>query len=475
MKKLLKSVKNAWKAVKKTAKWVQNHRPLVLIVVITLLLMLLCGCIGGSCGAALAMAAVVVPGVEGGKHVVDGPLTTDLTREEAPELLLNEIDREIVKIRPMATPIDQLSRHAGAKHSGSMVVDYYNVDTKPTSAKTVKLYDEDDVPDPCRPKLYTEQDRIFDVSDTILVKGMKGYEADGKTESDHELVLYVIGRDDVGGGIIVEAVNGKNTETLTNIVPTIQEGTVLIRMGRAATELDVMSPQFEALPQKAQNFCQIFKMQIEQSTLQRLSNKEVGWSLNDQEEAAVYDMRLGMEKSFLFGKKARVWDPVKKESIMLTGGIWSQAGKEFAYDTFSSDVIVDLMRTAFTGNAGSKRKVLIGGSGLISALNKQDYTKVITAGESVAKWGIDFTELRSKFGTLYVLMSEVFDECGRSDDGIIIDPDYLQKYVHLPFSTESLNLKASGVRNVDATVLTEASCLVLRYPKAHVRVVKREE
>ena len=148
MKKLLKSVKNAWKAVKKTAKWVQNHRPLVLIVVITLLLMLLCGCIGGSCGAALAMAAVVVPGVEGGKHVVDGPLTTDLTREEAPELLLNEIDREIVKIRPMATPIDQLSRHAGAKHSGSMVVDYYNVDTKPTSAKTVKLYDEDDVPDP---------------------------------------------------------------------------------------------------------------------------------------------------------------------------------------------------------------------------------------------------------------------------------------------------------------------------------------
>ncbi len=473
MKKLLKSVKNAWKAVKKTAKWVQNHRPLVLMVVITLLLMLLCGCIGGSCGAALAMAAVVVPGTEGGKHVVDGPLTTDVTREEAPELLLNEIDREIVKIRPMATPIDQLSRHAGAKHSGSMVVDYYNVDTKPTSAKTVKLYDEDDVPDPTKPKLYTEQDRIFDVSDTILVKGMKGYEADGTTESEHELVLYVIGRDDVSGGIMVEAVNGKNTENNTNIVPTIQSGTVLIRMGRAATELDVMSPQFEALPQKAQNFCQIFKMQIEQSTLQRLSNKEVGWSLNDQEEAAVYDMRLGMEKSFLFGKKARVWDPVKKESIMLTGGIWSQAGKEFGYDAFSSDVIVDLMRTAFTGNAGSKRKVLIGGSGLISALNKQDYTKVITAGESVAKWGIDFTELRSKFGTLYVLMSEVFDECGRQDDGIIIDPDYLQKYVHVPFSTESLNLKASGVRNVDATVLTEASCLVLRYPKAHVRVVKR--
>ena len=34
----------------------------------------------------------------------------------------------------MSTPIDQISRFAGSKHSGSMVVDYYSVDTKPTTA-----------------------------------------------------------------------------------------------------------------------------------------------------------------------------------------------------------------------------------------------------------------------------------------------------------------------------------------------------
>ena len=130
------------------------------------------------------------------------------------------------------------------------------------------------------------------------------------------------------------------------------------------------------------------------------------------------------------------------------------------------------MRQAFTGNAGSKRKILIGGSGLIGRLNKLDYHRVITATDTVTKWGIDFTELRSKFGTLYVLLSEVFDECGMEDNGMIIDPDYLQKYVHQPFSAETLNLKASGVRNVDATVLTETSCLVLRYPMAHMRIIR---
>ena len=134
---------------------------------------------------------------------------------------------------------------------------------------------------------------------------------------------------------------------------------------------------------------------------------------------------------------------------------------------------VELMREAFTGNKGSKRKVLIGGSRLMGYLSNLDYDRVVMSRESVSKWGIDFTEIRSKFGTLYLLLSEVFDECGMSECGLVLDPDYIQKYVHVPFSTEALNLKSSGLRNTDALVLTEASCLVLRYPKAHMRIVRR--
>ena len=217
-------------------------------------------------------------------------------------------------------------------------------------------------------------------------------------------------------------------------------------------------------------------MQVEQSTLQRLSNKEIGWTMSDQEEAAVYDMRMGMEKSFRFGSARQIWDNNKKEYVYFTGGIWKQAGKEHYIETtngITADGIIELMREAFTGHAGSKRKILIGGSGLISSISKLDYNRVLTAGQHVSKWGIDFTELRSKFGCLYLLLSEVFDEVGMEDCGIIIDPEYLQKYTHIPFSTEQLNLKKSGVRNVDALVMTEASCLVLRYPKAHMRVLTR--
>lgn len=468
------SIKNTIQRAKNARTWMKNNRQLLLLLLAIVIMLILGGCIAGEHSAMLAM---VIAGVADGKHVVDEPLTTDLANETSPGLLLNEIDQQIVKVRPMATPIDQLSRCAGSKHAGSMIVDYYNVDTKPTKTTTLQDYDEptaqsvDD--ESVKAEIRTAKNEMFDVSDTILVQGVFGYEPDGVTSSSQELVLYVIARGD-NNELKVLAVNGKKIGDVQGCVPSIPAGTTLIRMGRAATELDVMSPQFEAMPRKAQQFCQIFKMQVEQSTMQKIANKEVGWTMNDQEEAAIYDMRLGMEKCFLFGVKGRIWDSTKKENVMLTGGIWRQAGKEFVYDDegFTQGSIVDLMREAFTGNAGSKRKILIGGSELIGQLNKLDYQRVVTSTDTVTKWGIDFTEIRSKFGTLYVLLSEVFDECGMASEGMVIDPEYLQKYTHQPFSAETLNLKASGVRNVDATVLTETSCLVLRYPKAHMRIVK---
>ena len=306
----------------------------------------------------------------------------------------------------MATPIDQLSRWAGSKKSGSMVVDYYSVDTRPTSTKVTRSVEgcSDNVGASRFQKvqLPVENADLFEASETVLVRGVGGYKPDGKTKSNQDLVLYVLRKSEDGASISAVTVNGQTIGEFENCIPTIPEGTMLVRMGRAASELDVQTPQFEALPQKSQNYCQIFKMQIEQSTLQKIANKEVGWTFSDQEEAAIYDMRLGMEKNFLFGVKSRVEDPGKHETIMLTGGIW---------------------------------------------------------------------EMHSKFGKLYILLSEVFDECGMEYNGMIIDPEYLQKYSHIPFTTEQLNLKQAGVRNTDALVLTEASCMTLRYPKAHLRII----
>ena len=264
--------------------------------------------------------------------------------------------------------------------------------------------------------------------------------------------------------------------TTTLLVPSVKasDGGSLVRMGRAAAELDVMTAQFEALPRKETNYCQIFKTQVEQSTFMKIANKEVGWSFSDQEEAAIIDMRMGMERSFLFGCKSIITDPNKQEDILLTGGIWNQTDNTFEYSSLTTEQqLVALCKAAFTNSADSSRKVLIEGTGLIEQLHNIDHTRMITSERAVTKWGLDFTEIHYKFGTLYVLLSEVFDQCGMPDAGMVIDPEYITKYSHVPFRTERLDLRSAGVRNTDAIVITEASCLVLRFPNSHMRIVKK--
>lgn len=393
-------------------------------------------------------------GVSNGTHLSGLPLTTEIADIAAPGLLTNAIDKAVVKIRPMATPIDQISRMGHVRSVDSMDVDYYSVDTRVDSDSVLSAVESSESTDgnPLYLLIVAHPSR-FEATETFAYG-----------ESGVENVGYVVEKN-ADGTLLCASVKGDLSD--------LSSGGRIIRMGRAATQLDVQSPQFSALPVKNTNYCQIFKMQIEQSVVMKLSHKEIGWDFTDQQEAAVYDMRMGMEKQFLFGKKAKVYDPRKQETVTFTGGIWDQAGKDIdvSLEDFDSRALVDLLRNAFTDNSGSRRKVLVAGSELIATLNRIENTHVITARDQVTAWGIDFSELQSKFGRLYVVFSDIFDVMGMPGNGIIIDPEYIQKHVFIPFNAERLDLRGSGQRNTEAMVLTEASCLTLRYPDAHARVI----
>lgn len=399
------------------------------------------------------------------EQVIGQPLTTQTAQSASPSLLINDVDNRITHLRPMATPVDQLSRHAASRHCKSMTVDYYAVATRPDSTMLLEDFSGREMAAGGACELRVADPGCFELSETMMFPGVM--------TDNGPLEMYVQSTND--GLVKAIPVNLPVTDGKVTM-PDIDSGVTALRMGRAAAELDVQTSQFEALPTKQSNYCQIFKAQIEQSTLMRAANKEVGWTFSDQEEVAIYDMRLGMERSFLFGHKARIVDPEKKSEVFLTGGIWHQAGKEVQYaaGALNSAAWIKVMSAAFTGHAGSARKILIAGTGLIEQLSVMDgQQRVMLPGDVVTRWGLDFTEMHSKFGTLYVIHSEVLDNCGHRNDGLIIDPEYLTKYVHVPFGATTLDLRTSGQRNTEAVVLTEVSCLVLRYPDAHVRVIGR--
>lgn len=55
-----------------------------------------------------------------------------------PNFYMDEVDERIVKIRPMATPLDQISRYAKSSNSGSFEVKYYDVGTRETKCTLKK-------------------------------------------------------------------------------------------------------------------------------------------------------------------------------------------------------------------------------------------------------------------------------------------------------------------------------------------------
>ena len=412
----------------------------------------------------------------------DGILTETVGRELAdPEMYQKDIDERITKIRPMATPVDQISRFATLQQASSFEVKYYSVGTRPVKTTLTEAVQAS--PSATSVALTVADPDMFTLDDTIRVVDVKavtdyrGTAYDQTDPSTPDLCLCVCGKTSQGQPIVY-AVNGNVVNRQSIGVPDIPVNTVLIRMGKSCGELDVQTGRFNNLPTSELQYCQNFMAQIEQSTLDKIANKEVNWGFSDLEEDSIYDMRLAMENSFLFGDMNMVKHTTKDGMAQwFTKGIWWQAGKDIevgttvdGVTTITDNDLVDISRDLFVGTGiGNKRKVLLCGSDFLAALSKIDSDK-FRLKDTVEVWNLKFKSWETDFGEILAMHDELFDMNGMADCAFALDPEFLTKKTHLSWSRNILDLKKAGVRNTDAVVIQEISCLYLRYAKAHARL-----
>ena len=413
------------------------------------------------------------------------------TGDDNPEFYSKDIDKKITKIRPMATPIDQISRFATAEKANSFEVKYYAVGTRPikTSVKTATSKSTG-----TSMKLEVEDPSMFTLDDTIRVVGTKAitdYRGAAYTtykgKAIPDLELCVCGKAD-DGQPLVYAVNGEIVDNQPIGVPALKKGAILVRMGKSCGELDVQTGRFNNLPTSEVQYCQNFMIQVEQSTFDKLAAKEVDWNFSDLEEDTIYDMRLAMENTYLFGDMGKI-NHVTKDGMAqwFTKGLWWMAGKdiEIGHIATAEDLkkdynegevvitdneLVDISKDLFVGTGiGNKRKVIIAGSDVVTALSKIKSEK-FRLKDSVEVWNMKFKSWETDFGELDVIHSELFDLNGMSDSAFALDPEFLKKKVHLSWARNVLDLKKAGIRNTDAVVIQEVACLYLTNPKAHARL-----
>lgn len=469
------------KQIKNVSGWVWNL-VLTLIALVT-----------GAHSGVLMAAASALPDAgktnsgEGGVNSTPEGIATE-TQGRAdgdPEMYTKDIDKRIVKIRPMATPIDQISRYAKAQPSDSFEVKYYSVGTRPISCKT-----NDDVSAQASGSsvaLPVSDANMFTLDDTIRVVGIKGVYDESGTAYDQDdencpdLVLCVCGRDSSTSMPVVYAVNGAlDGNSKPTYVPAIPSGTTLVRMGKACGELDVQTGRFNNIPTAEVQYCQNFMVQVEQSTFDKIAAKEVDWSFSDIEEDGIYDMRLAQENTFLWGVKNCIHHTTKNGmATWFTGGIWYMAGKDIEVGEWdfqkkcaviSDENLVDITKDLFVGTGiGNKRKILFCGSDMLSAFSKIKSDK-FRLKDTVEVWNLKFKSWDTDFGEVLTIHHELFDANGMSDCGFALDPEYLTKKTHVSWSRNILDLKKAGIRNTDAVVIQEVACLYLRYAKAHARM-----
>lgn len=412
--------------------------------------------------------ATVVP--VGGGAVNAAMTTATQTREDSRNLLLDTIDEKVTKIRPHDVVLDTISRHIGdVKTVNNQIYRHYAIDVIDlvTTVKDAVSGTPEQV------ALSTNNNEIFASEQTIKVEGVKGYKEDGTTlDPVRELMLYVVGKDTSGKPLVV-AVNGQKTGNKI-LIPNIGQGTKLVRMGRAGSETQIQTDPYSGVPTDWNQYLQKFMAQIEVSDIFERADKEADWSFTDMEEEAIFDMKRTMNVTLWCGVRYRLKTKnahtQKAEDIYFTEGIWSQAGKDFSFNGQPIDAknLVTLMKHAFTGNASGKRKLLLCGSDVIEQLEQVEYDKTVKLGDKQTIYGLDVSNIISKFGTLSVVHDQTLDDMGMSKKFFVLDVDFLRK-VTMGWRVNEFDFRKSGQADADGRGLMEICGLVLKNPNAHSR------
>jgi hypothetical protein len=435
-----------------------------------MIILLLCGVFG--IVDAGAMTADVINPSGGGAVDTNAAISATETHANSENLLLDTIDDKVVLIRPYDVSLDTISRRiTDVRKSNNQTVRHYAIDVIDLTATLSTAYTTSSGVK--QTALSTSNDSIFASEQTIFCIGVNGYKEDGSTvDAGNDLMLYVIGKDS-SGKPIVTAANGTGADR--QVIPSIAANTVLVRGGRAGSESQISTDPYSGVPTDFEQYLQKFIAQVEMTTIFERADKEVEWTFTDAEEEALFDLRRTQNSTYWKGIKSRIKvknaHTQKAEDVYFTRGIWQQAGKDFSFGNVVPDAtsLVALMKHAFTGNSSGKRKLIIMGSDFLEKIETVEYTKVVYVGAKQQAYGLEFSTIVSKFGTLLGVHDQSLDDIGMSDKAFILDPDFLRKWT-MGWRTQQFDLRKSAQSDADGRMLMEICGLVLKNPKAHSRV-----
>ncbi len=310
----------------------------------------------------------------------------------------------------------------------------------------------------------------------IFVSGVSGYKEGSATETDGDLVLFVMSNNGVSAKC--QAINGKAASPGTTsyylydkIAPTIPANITMVIGTVAGCESQMIVTPDNAQPRDKVVYLQkqIFNVEITDHEKEVL--KWTPWALTELKENALEIFSQGAEYTLWKGKqmkwKMQMDEHGKEEFAYSSEGILRQITNTLGLaGKFEFKNITDIGKLMFTEFAENKEAYFLVGKDLLSDIINMDYTrhKEISYTQKTTKYGIVVNALVSNFGTLNIVYAPALDHFGMSDFGVVLDLKSARYYTNIKKREYNIDEKKAGNESREASryIYIEAGALALR-------------
>jgi hypothetical protein len=254
--------------------------------------------------------------------------------------------------------------------------------------------------------------------------------------------------------------------------PAFDDNEAIYWVSNVKSENDTASDARQMEPAYKFNFVQTVDALIEWSD-HKLRSENYG----EQDQArhrkeSLREFRRSLEFGFIFnGPPSVTTDPVSGDPQWSMGGLRHYINTSISLPRTSATEkdLVSFIYESFVGDNGSPRKLLMGGSDFLEAIDKvAANADALSTSRQESIAGVELQGLDSRVGMLDTVYHPGFDEQGRTDEATVVDLNHIVKRDYQPMERRVADLKRSGdLRDAESEYYITKCTIEVRNSEAH--------
>lgn len=359
----------------------------------------------------------------------------------AGNLFDSALDKDLFMFKSDDTPLMQLMLTAKAVQVDSPVVQHYMIDEPKHTITQLTEIEANTGADTFELNLSAADKRIPAAYGTILVKGVDGYAADGKTKMPGQaLMLFVVSNND--NKPTVMAVNGPKTDASDEFctVPQIPAGTEMVVLSNACYETqkhvdpDMVVPQPQTLYLQKRVMNQIISDYFDHQ------KKRIPFNNAIIAEQMLTNFKTRNNRTLWAGQQGKFTVMGKngtgQQTVYCTKGVRWQFKRELQHEgKWTVEKLIALAKMFYTGEDVPATGIILAGKNFLENIQCIDYSKhpEIQITTKVNPVGWEVTNFHTVFGDLQIKREPTLDRLGWSNSAAVLG---MGRLVHYKYTNE---------------------------------------